>query len=80
MSKEILSSRLIRLLEGVRIAEQMTIVDFVKHFEISVQAYHKWKRSVKTGGKIVAPFLPNVERGLSSLGYDAFIIITKSEK
>lgn len=77
---ELLVSKLIKVLEGVRIAEGLTYSDFVTHFDISIQAYHAWRKSARKGEEPIDIKLSNVQRGLESLGYNYYIIIEKIEK
>lgn len=78
-SNQMLSGKLVRLLEGVRIAENMTYADFVTHFDITGMSYYRWRDAAKNGRPINIP-LATVQKGLDSLGYDAYIIISKSER
>lgn len=74
-----LSIKIVRLLEGVRIAEGMSFPDFVTHFDISQMSYYRWRQSVKNGDPMDIP-MSTIQRGLESLGYDAYVIITKSDR
>jgi len=69
-----LSQKLMRYIEGVRIAEGMSKRDFVAHFDISVMTYYRWCK-----GR-VPPTIRAIENGLNSLGYNAYIIIDKSNE
>lgn len=84
MAKKAIGVRLIFLLEGVREAEKLSVADFCPHFDMSIQAYYKLLRYAKygkaaTGGKTIAISITTLEKGLASLGYDAYFIIEKSE-
>ena len=80
MSKVLLVTQIIRYLEGVRIAEGMSVNEFAIKFNVTRQSYYRWMRSSRKGGTRMNIDLLKVEEGLGSLGYDPQIIITKAER
>lgn len=80
MSKVLLVTQIIRYLEGVRIAEGMSVNEFAIKFNVTRQSYYRWMRSSRKGGSRMNIDLLKVEEGLEALGYDPQIIITKMEK
>lgn len=80
MASNSFSKQLILVVDGIRKEKKLSVADFVKHFEITEQAYYAWLRSTKKGMKIIRPKLEHIERGLESLGYDPYAIITKRDR
>lgn len=76
--QNLISSKIVRLLEGVRVAEGMSFQDFVTHFDITYMSYYRWNCAVRDNKTINIP-LSTLQKGLDSLGYSAYVIITKAE-
>lgn len=75
-----LTVKIVRLLEGIRRDEKMTVAEFVTHFEITETAYYKWIRFVNKKGVPPKIRMSVIERGLDSLGYETHVIIPKRKK
>lgn len=71
--KNTLSSKLMRYVEGVRIAEGMTKRDFVIHLDVSEMTYYRWCKGQDP------PSIRKIETALIKLGYNAYIIIDKAK-
>jgi ACT domain-containing protein len=68
--------KIVRLLEGVRRDEGLSIKEFVGYFEISTMSYYKWRRAVKDN-RYPKFEMETIDRGLEALGYDIAVIIPK---
>ena len=79
MADPIISTQIIRYLESIRIAEGMSLPDFVGYFDMSMMSYWRWRRAADQDA-VINIKLSTLENGLKELGYDARIIIAKAEK
>ena len=75
MADRIFSRKIVMLLEGIRKEKNLSVDDFANHFDMTAMSYYRWIRAAKAGA---APNirLSNVQKGLESLEYDAYIIMT----
>lgn len=79
MAEPVLSTRIVKLLEGVRIAEGMSIPHFISHFDVSRVAYFNWRKAAEKNVTIHLK-LATIEKGLRELGYEPYVIIMNAKK